>query len=182
LYGRTLKGPEAEQLAKSSKAADFLAKPAEKRTPAERAELFDWWLVSLDAPYRAINEQIAGIQQEEVVIKSRGNVGHVMNERKDEPSAYILFRGEYDQRRDKVKAATPHVLPPMPADLPRNRLGFAQWLLRPENPLPARVTVNRFWQEIFGNGLVRTSGDFGVAGELPSHPELLDWLAVDFRE
>ncbi len=182
VYDRTLKGTEAEQLAKSTKAADFLAKPADKRTPAERSDLFDWWLVALDSPYRALNEKLASIQQEEVVLKSRGTIAHVMNERKEEPTAFVLFRGEYDKRRDQVKAATPGVLPPMPADLPKNRLGFAQWLLRPDNPLPARVTVNRFWQEVFGTGIVRTSGDFGVAGELPSHPELLDWMAVEFRE
>ena len=105
-----------------------------------------------------------------------------MQEKTEEAMAYVLFRGEYDKRRDEVKPATPDVLPPMPDDLPRNRLGFAQWLLRPEHPLTARVTVNRFWQEVFGTGLVRTAGDFGVAGELPSHPELLDWLAVEFRE
>src|SRR5438477_6785641 len=105
-----------------------------------------------------------------------------MHERSDPAAAFVLFRGEYDKRRDPVKPATPAALPPMPPDLPRNRLGFAKWLLLPEHPLTARVTVNRFWQEIFGTGLVRTAGDFGVTGELPSHPELLDWLAVEFRE
>jgi len=72
-------------------------------------------------------------------------------------------------------------LPPMPLKAPKNRLGLAQWLLMPENPLPTRVTVNRFWQEVFGNGIVKSSGDFGITGELPTHPELLDWLATEFR-
>ena len=86
-----------------------------------------------------------------------------MQEKTEAAMAYVLFRGEYDKRRDEVKADTPAVLPPMPAELPRNRLGLAQWLLRPEHPLTARVTVNRFWQEVFGTGLVRTAGDFGVS-------------------
>src|SRR5207302_6123414 len=107
---------------------------------------------------------------------------HVMQERDEAAVAYVLNRGEYAQRKDKVLPATPEALPPMPADFPRNRLGFAQWLLLPENPLTARVTVNRFWQEVFGNGIVKTTGDFGVSGELPSHQELLDWLAVEFRD
>jgi hypothetical protein len=103
------------------------------------------------------------------------------NERTEEPAAFILHRGEYDKRRDPVKAATPGVFPPMADDLPKSRLGLAQWLLREDHPMTTRVTVNRLWQEIFGTGLVRTAGDFGVTGELPSHPELLDWLAVEFR-
>ncbi len=105
-----------------------------------------------------------------------------MHEASGPAMAYLLYRGEYDKRRDPVKPGTPAALPPLPSDLPRNRLGLARWLVRPEHPLMARVTVNRFWQEVFGTGLVRTTGDFGVSGELPSHPELLDWLAVEFRE
>ncbi|HYH68149.1 MAG TPA: DUF1553 domain-containing protein, partial [Urbifossiella sp.] len=91
-------------------------------------------------------------------------------------------RGDYDKRRDKVTASTPAALSGFPADLPKNRLGFANWLLRADHPLTTRVTVNRFWQELYGTGLVRTAGDFGTTGELPSHPELLDWMAVEFRE
>jgi hypothetical protein len=105
-----------------------------------------------------------------------------MQERSEPAMAHVLFRGEYDERRDEVTPDTPDIFTPMLEGAPKNRLGFAQWLLEPEHPLTARVTVNRFWQEVFGTGLVRTAGDFGVAGELPSHPELLDWLAVDFRE
>jgi hypothetical protein len=120
--------------------------------------------------------------EEKAEIRKRGTVAYVMQERTNAPEAYVLFRGAYDQRRERVTPATPSALPPMPADAPRNRLGFAQWVMRPENPLTARVAVNHFWQELFGVGLVRTAGDFGVAGEAPSHPKLLDWLAVEFRE
>ena len=98
------------------------------------------------------------------------------------PFANVLYRGAYDQKRQKVEASTPSVLPPMTADLPHNRLGLAKWLFTPDHPLTARVAVNRMWQEIFGTGLVKTVDDFGSQGEAPSHPDLLDWLAVDFRE
>jgi hypothetical protein len=105
-----------------------------------------------------------------------------MQEKPEPPMAYILYRGEYTQRRDKVTPITPAALPPMAPELPRNRLGLAKWLVTPENPLTARVAVNRFWQELFGTGIVKTSGDFGVAGDMPSHQDLLDWLAVEFRD
>src|SRR5260370_32643276 len=105
-----------------------------------------------------------------------------MQEKDEAAIAFVLNRGEYTQRKDKVMASTPEALPPMPPSYPTNRLGFAKWLLLPEQPLTARVTVNRFWQEVFGTGIVKTAGDFGVSGELPLHPELLDWLAVEFRE
>ncbi len=95
---------------------------------------------------------------------------------------FVLERGLYDKRGEEVPPSTPARLPEFPSDAPTNRLGFAQWLVSPENPLTARVAVNRFWQEFFGAGLVNTPGDFGVQGEKPSHPELLDWLAVEFME
>jgi hypothetical protein len=182
LYGRALTGPEVGRLAAGTRAAWLAEKPAASRTPAETDELFDWWLASADMGYQSLARRVGELRREESAIRARGTVAYVMQERKSEPMAYVLFRGDYDKRRDPVKAATPRSLPPMPPDLPHNRLGFARWLLRPENPLTARVTVNRFWQEVFGTGIVRTTGDFGVAGELPSHPELLDWMAVEFRE
>src|SRR5262249_6103518 len=96
--------------------------------------------------------------------------------------AYILQRGEYDKRRDKVGRATPAVLPSMPSGAPNNRLGVARWLIDPSHPLTARVAVNRFWQQVFGTGIVKTAEDFGAQGQAPSHPELLDWLAVEFMQ
>ena len=96
--------------------------------------------------------------------------------------AFILTRGNYDQHGDEVQPATPASILAFPDDLPRNRLGLSQWLFDARNPLTARVFVNRVWQEFFGRGIVKSAADFGMQGELPTHPALLDWLAVDFRE
>jgi hypothetical protein len=96
--------------------------------------------------------------------------------------AFILKRGAYDAHGDKVAAATPGFLPALPPGAPPNRLSLARWLVSAENPLTSRVIVNRFWQMLFGTGLVKTVEDFGSQGEWPLHPELLDWLAVEFRE
>ncbi len=182
IYAKMLDGVEAEQLAKSQRASEILAKPADKRTRQEGDELFTWWLAGNDAPYREIDAKVVLLEQEEVSMKSRGTTAYVMNEKMEPAKAFILSRGDYDKRKDQVPAGTPKALPAFPDDLPKNRLGFAQWLLRPDQPLTARVTVNRFWQELFGNGIVRTTNDFGIAGDLPTHPELLDWMAVEFRE
>lgn len=182
IYGRMLTADEVQQLVQGTRTAWLASKPAEQRTEAEKNELFPVWLSAVDKPYQELTARLAALEKEEADIKARGTLAHVMQERAEPAKAFVLFRGEYDKRRDQVAPDTFDCLPPMPAELPKNRLGFAQWLLRPEHPLTARVTVNRFWQEVFGAGLVRTTGDFGVSGEMPSHPELLDWLAVEFRE
>ncbi|MBM4002426.1 MAG: DUF1553 domain-containing protein [Planctomycetes bacterium] len=182
IYRRTLEAGEINALASATRLVELLAKQAEQRTDKDRDEILRWWLENHDTEFRSLGAAVAALEQEQQTIRGRSTIAHVMQERTETPGAFMLHRGEYDKRRDPVTPRTPLVLPSMSDDLPLDRLGFARWLLRPEHPLTARVTVNRIWQELFGVGLVRTSGDFGVAGELPSHPELLDWMAVEFRE
>ncbi len=169
VYNRAL--PAAEVIApvavEPRPLADRRQSPRPNAIRAETAELFAWYLADHDPEFKTLSAEIAAAEQEQAELRGRGTIAHVMaGKARDARARIILFRGEYDKRRDPVKPDTPDALPPMPADLPRNRLGFAQWLLRPEHPLTARVTVNRFWQELFGTGIVRTAGDFGVSGEL----------------
>lgn len=182
LYARALPAEEVRSLATTTRIAYLVAKPVASRSAEELEELFAWWLAKESPDFAQASAALQTLQAEEAAIRSAGTIAHVMAERAEPAEAFILKRGEYDQRGDRVTPEVPAVFPKMADDAPRNRLGLARWLLDPRHPLTARVTVNRFWQEVFGTGLVETSDDFGITGRLPSHPELLDWLAVDFRE
>jgi hypothetical protein len=183
IFNRVISAEEALLVSRWPVIDEARAKPAASLTPAEREALQLYYLSLQDSAYRALSANLAKLGAESREIRRRGAVTLVMEERTDrQPEAHILYRGMYDQPREKVQPATPSVLPPMDPKLPRNRLGLAQWIVDPANPLTARVTVNRFWQEVFGTGLVKTAEDFGSQGTAPTHPELLDWLAVEFRE
>lgn len=183
VYRRVLPPAEAALVGDYGFARSALALSFADRRPRQRNALFDFYLTRLDAPYQQIWARLEGLKGEQVAIRQRSPVTLIQQERAGtEPKAHILYRGQYDQPRDEVRANVFGWLAPPPAESATNRLGLAGWLVSRENPLPARVTVNRFWQEVFGAGLVRTSVDFGTMGELPSNQDLLDWLAVEFQE
>ncbi len=181
IYERILQPAEVAAVASRTRYLALLAKPATERSEAETGELFDFWLRTLDPSYLQAASGLAALEKEQADLRARGTIAYVTQEKGETAMAFVLQRGEYDKRGEQVGPETPAILPPFPADAPRNRLGLARWLLLPQHPLTARVTVNRFWQEVFGTGLVQTSGDLGVSGELPVNQPLLDWLAVDFR-
>jgi hypothetical protein len=183
LYDRALTQAEANLLTAWPATSAALAYPTAQLTPFARASLLDWFLARHYQPYQPLAAEQHHLNLDVRELQSRGSATLVMEERTDQqPFAYLLYRGAYDQKRDRVEAHPPTALPPMAASLPHNRLGFARWLFTDDQPLTARVAVNRMWQEIFGIGLSKTVDDFGSQGEPPSHPELLDWMAVDFRE
>jgi mono/diheme cytochrome c family protein len=157
-----------------------------KRSAAQQKQLRDHFIENVYAATRPtfdpLHRQLRQAEQARDRLDKAIPATLVSQELKEPRPAYILKRGEYDRRGAKVGRATPAFLPPLPADAPRNRLGFAQWLVSRSHPLTARVAVNRFWQHCFGTGLAKTAEDFGTQGEPPSHPDLLDWLAVQFQD
>ncbi|MCB9881933.1 MAG: DUF1553 domain-containing protein [Planctomycetes bacterium] len=181
IYGRTLDPAEVRALARAAHWRRRVGRD-EVLAPDEERALQDYWLTVHDVEHRTRTERVAQLERELAAIRARGTVGHVMQEKEGIAHSYVLARGAYDQRREEVSPATPAFLPRWPDGTRADRLGLARWLMQDDHPLTARVAVNQLWRQVFGRGLVVTPGDFGIAGQVPSNPELLDELAVTFRE
>ena len=161
-------------------------KKPEQWTPAETQKLKDWWL---ENAYVGAREIIDGPKAEKLQLEAKRKTLSdaipttlVMADLPQPRQAHVMQRGQYDKPGEQVSRRTPEVFPPLPSKENYNRIDLAEWLLSQQNPLTTRVVVNRFWQQFFGTGLVKSVNDFGSQGDSPSHPELLDWLAVTFRE
>ena len=189
LAGVPAKEIAALQPDKPSEEADIgeLAKAESKEQKQARLEkqhqdrLTEYFLKH-DAPekYTQLYSRLAELREERGKLEKSITTTMVMAEMSKPRDTFILGRGQYDNKGDKVTPGVPSFLPPMSRDMPPNRLGLAKWILDPSNPLTARVAVNLYWQQYFGTGIVKTAEDFGSQGEPPSHPQLLDWLATEF--
>lgn len=162
--------------------AAALAAAPEQRSDQHKQQIRDHYRKSVSPTFASLNAPVEAARKA-VTDFDNGLVKVMVMDDATPRETRILTVGAYDKPKgDTLEAGTPAVLNPWPADAPRNRLGLARWLTDPANPLLARVTVNRYWQAFFGTGLVKTAEDFGLQGEKPSHPGLMDWLAVEFRE
>ena len=167
----------AEPIAQIASVAD------NQRTADQRAKLRAYFMTEAGPErFRRMQEELHELRKKRDEFTATFPTTMVMQEMKTPRSTFILSRGAYDQPTEEVSAGTPSVLPPLPTDAAADRLTLARWLVSPQNPLTARVTVNRYWQMLFGAGLVKTTEDFGSQGDRPSHPGLLDWLAVEYVE
>jgi hypothetical protein len=181
-YSRELAADEAARLPFENYVSEIVQKPLPNWSEDEFKVASDFYFAQRDESVRSQTAQVAALNQELDGLSKDGSITLVSEEAPGLPYADMLTRGVYDARTGRVYPGVPHFLPPLAAGAPPDRLGLAEWTVSTANPLTARVTVNRMWQEIFGTGIVETTDDFGVMGARPSHPELLDWLAVDFRD
>lgn len=182
LYKRALQPDEIARLPYEDYAAELAGRQTTQWNADQWHAMGEFYLNHVNVDTMAKQSEIAKLDSELVTLSEGGELSMVSFERSSIPYADVLTRGVYSARAERVAANTPHYLPALPANMPHNRLALAQWTVSPQNPLTARVTVNRMWYEVFGTGLVETTEDFGIMGGRPSHPELLDWLAVEFRE
>ena len=183
LYSRTLSPEEIAALGVRKSLREIADARESKRSPAEARKLRTAFLEqgadeSLRRALFAAQEADRKIAQ----LKEDIPTVMVMHDSDELRQAYVLNRGAYDAHGEPVSPAPPSALPPLPEGVKADRLALARWLVDPKNPLPARVTVNRYWAMFFGRGIVKTLEDFGSQGDWPTHPELLDWLAVEFIE
>ena len=182
VYNRRLTEFELGMLAGKQNWTNLAAKAQDQLTVQERGILSSYYSNAIDQPVssslRELKTSRTALLDEMRKVKEL----MVMEEMPTPKKSYLLQRGQYNMKGEEVSANTPEEILRFPKGLPNNRYGLAQWLTHPDHPLTARVAVNRIWQQFFGMGLVKTSEDFGNQGALPSHPELLDWLAVEFRE
>ncbi len=184
-YKRALAIDEVARLPYEDVAGEIVARQpdATKWTTDEKFVAADrFYLGEKDAETMALAAAIAAHDLAFDALTKDGTPTLIALEKTTPAFADVLKRGDYFARLERVEPTVPHFLSDLPAGAPRNRRGLAEWLLAPTQPLMARVTVNRMWQEVFGRGLVESAGDFGIMGDRPSHPELLDWLAVEFRD
>jgi hypothetical protein len=180
-FRKQFKGPAVPKEVKK-----ILDVEREKRTTDQQQQLTRYYIEHINPDTMAILQgpldRKAGVERKLQEVDKAIPATLVMEDRKKARQAHILERGQYTEKRGPVKSAVPTWILPMAENAPMNRMGLAQWLVDPSHPLTSRVTVNRMWQQFFGIGIVRTSEDFGVQGEQPSHPKLLDWMALRFVE
>jgi hypothetical protein len=179
LFNRTLTPIEVEHLYGSDTLKNALA--SETIPDSAKEPLFSYYLANYNPIYQKYTADLRALRSDQSKLINPIPEVMVMHEMAKSRPAFVLKRGAYDAPTDPVTMDTPAAIAPFKSEFPRNRLGLAEWLFEPENPLTARVQVNRLWQMMFGRGIVATSDNFGSQGELPTHPELLDWLANDFR-
>jgi hypothetical protein len=181
LYDRALDAGEIRYLARDYPARVAALGVAGRPSKADAEGLRDYFLTyAAPADLRARYRDLQALRDQKAQFERALPSTMVMGELEEPRGTYILLRGDYRNHGEKVQPGVPAVLPPLKDGAPRNRLTLANWLVDPAHPLTARVAVNRFWQMYFGHGLVKTQEDFGIQGEQPSHPELLDWLATEF--
>ena len=180
VYQEQLSGLEVAHLA-VTELPDFYIKSPQK-TPAVFEEFIHYFLKENNLSYRQRLDELTYLRKEVLRVTEQVAEVMVMQEKAKARTTYLLERGAYDALGEQVKPGTPENVLIFPANYPKNRIGLAKWLTNPKNPLPARVIVNRIWQQFFGAGLVNTPDDFGNQGAMPTHPALLDWLTVAFLE
>ena len=180
VFNRRLSSLEALAVFDESAALEILRSPKTTRSKAETTQLLEHYMTAIDDGLAVQARTLQQARREYAAFNDGLKEIMVMRELPEPKKAYVLFRGEYNQRREEVFAGTPAALSPFPQDAPKNRLGLARWLTDPQHPLTARVTVNRVWQSFFGRGLVKTAEDFGSQGERPMYPEVLDALSISF--